>query len=660
MTVKLKQNNGNGSIIPNSIISFSYSEDATALDPSNITGGTSDVSVTAESNDEPIGNSISENSKLLINNDVVINSDTMGDISFSVKNVNVANGIVSFSGPTVQRNLNAIKSADPFSGTLSDAIDYYCSLVNVVAYYDGNLLSHLNNVNVNFLGWTANVWEKMKELIAFQKAYDPSRISSINDGYYSFEVYVSTATNSLTFREALSDENIIDLSNAKVDQSINIDSNSTAKSVSVTGYITSKLEDTEPFLTTINNGRYISPIYDLSFYDENADPSVAFKSSIDTSGLTLSAGEKIERIYDMNIHLDSVATPRCVSTISRLPYRKARGNMVHYDYSPDFEMQWDWTVWDYVLTPQMHGTLRVYCNPVGYENAPGVGEYVFYDESSLNLGGYYFLGGHVCTQSQQSEYGETWFEMHGTTPGNFNYLSGSLYGAEYETSYSIGEYVVVGDGDIPILPSEWEGLGGSVTVEKAEVEGQIKVTIKAPDANTLISADDPNTTVNGPFRIGVEIADGVEYPAFWILGTGIQFEPKTVKYITGIEEDYTSVDEATAVDSIFITDETKLNSVAMHAAQSAASPKITLTQSIDAATLNGSVIGKVIAEDGINYRIETASYSETGASVTGKPYTSFMDFNAGMIGVDATFAYFDTYANSLKFNEFAITPRIGA
>jgi hypothetical protein len=167
MGFTLVNQDGSGSIKNDSIANYSYSEDVTSLEPVSISGGTSQVNVSAIAIDEDIIGNTHPNSNLLINNTMTLTDSRRGSVQFQVKQLNNANGIVSITGDTIMARLNAIKTAAPHGGTgytLLSAIEYYCSLVDVVPSIDSEFAAELELIEVNFIGWEGNVWEQLKYL----------------------------------------------------------------------------------------------------------------------------------------------------------------------------------------------------------------------------------------------------------------------------------------------------------------------------------------------------------------------------------------------------------------------------------------------------------------------------------------------------------------
>lgn len=294
MAIKLENISGNGSVLPNSIFSYSYSEDVTSLEPSNIAGATSQVNISAiavesEETDHNL------DSKLLINNDMSFTDDLRGVIDFQVKNVSVNAAAVSITGDTIQARLNVERTADPHGGdgaTLLTALIEYCSLVGIVPTIATAFADELDLVPVNFIGWKGNVWEKLKELCA---GFSVSTTDNVG-----LEMVIKEGE--LIFRKAKQNE--VSFDSSLSDKSINIESFETAKSVKVFNYNTSY---------GVNKVYYETSNFDSSKKEEDK-----FQSSI-TDQMQVEAGETLRKRFTVNCTFDSINQPACVDQITRTP-----------------------------------------------------------------------------------------------------------------------------------------------------------------------------------------------------------------------------------------------------------------------------------------------------------------------------------------------------
>ena len=154
-------NTGSGKIIANSIISFSYSEDANPIDPLSTDGGSSQVTFSAIEDSTSTDSVLKTNSRLIINNTVTISDDDFGDVDLRVRKVDInSGGVLSVTGDSILVKLNVDKTAEAFTGTLADALTYYCSLCSITPVVHEDL----DAIDVNFIAWKGNVWENLKLL----------------------------------------------------------------------------------------------------------------------------------------------------------------------------------------------------------------------------------------------------------------------------------------------------------------------------------------------------------------------------------------------------------------------------------------------------------------------------------------------------------------
>lgn len=123
-----------------------------------------------------------------------------------------------------------------------------------------------------------------------------------------------------------------------------------------------------------------------------------------------------------------------------------------------------------------------------------------------------------------------------------------------------GQYVVTGSDGYIVSPSFWNDQGGSITCDITDVEGEIKVRIKAPDF------DSPRA----PYRISEGDAGR---PALYLSGTGVMSDAKTLKVPTGKSK--AAKDVGVTIDSPFIGNVKHAYDAAVRAARAYATPEIT-------------------------------------------------------------------------------------
>lgn len=317
MSTQLTNLDGNGTVVNGSLSAFSYSEDVTSLEPSTIDGGLQQVNATIIGS----GSADQSDSRLLINNDMLLTDTELGALQFRVKKVSKTADLISISGDTLSSRLNVEKQAGAHGGAganLYTAIQYYCSLVQVTPVIDSGFAAELEAVDVNFIGWKGNVWEKLKELCA--------AVSASTTDNVGIEMYVED--DQLKFRKAL--QQTVDFSQYNSDISFEVDAFEAAKSIEIYNYNTS-----------FGNDRVI---YDQKNYDEHTPETEKFQNSIDDS-LQVNAGEVVRKRFKINASLTSVNQPVPVSTIDRnppFPYGGTTGEyvVVGVDDIPVLPTQW--------------------------------------------------------------------------------------------------------------------------------------------------------------------------------------------------------------------------------------------------------------------------------------------------------------------------------
>ena len=304
--IRLENLSGNGSIQPNSIFAYSYSEDVTSLEPSTIAGATSQVSVSAIAIESETTDSHTD-SKLLINNEMFFSDTLKGVVSFRVKNVSKNLSSVIITGDTIQSRLNVERTAAPHGGpsaTLLTAINSYCALVNVTPVISTEFAAELSAVPVNFIGWSGIVWDKLKELCAAFSASSSNNVG-LEMVIVQDELIVRKAKDSEVFlKKQLSGE------------SINIESFESAKSVEVFNYNTSY---------GVNK-----VFYENSNFDNSKAKADRFQSSIADS-MQVEAGATLRKRFTVNASFTSVNQPVCVEEIDRTypaPYVGTTGQYV--------------------------------------------------------------------------------------------------------------------------------------------------------------------------------------------------------------------------------------------------------------------------------------------------------------------------------------------
>ena len=305
MPFKLENVSGNGTLAPNSIYDYSYSEEVSSLDPSTISGATSQVSVSAIAVESEETDPHAD-SKLLINNEMIFTDSIAGSVNFRVRNISKNLSSLSITGDTIQSRLNVERIDAPHGGSganLFTAVTYYCSLVGITPVIDLAFETEMEAVPVNFIGWKGIVWDKLKELCA---GFSASTTDNVG-----MEMVIEGAD--LVFRKA--NQTPISVTRALSGESINIESFDTAKSVKVFNY------NTEYGVNKV--------FYELSNFDKPKENEEKFQSSISDS-MQVEPGETLRKRFNVNATFTTVNQPVCVEQITRTPPAPYAGTTGEY------------------------------------------------------------------------------------------------------------------------------------------------------------------------------------------------------------------------------------------------------------------------------------------------------------------------------------------
>jgi hypothetical protein len=316
MTITASKVSGSGGIVSGSEISYSYTEDVTSLEPSNLDGGSGQVTLSAIAPDASAG--FRNDPRLIINNKMLLSDTSVGEIEFSVKRVGLNQRLVSITGDTVQARMNVDKTAAPIGGTsgsevyLRDAIEYYCGLVGIIPTFDEGFSALAEARKVNFIGWTGNVWEHLKMLC--------SVVSADDSEWVPFEMFVDVDT--LHFR--LAENRTANLTDNASSLSVEVDAFDAAQSISLTYYKTEYKEDgivTEDVETELTGF-----VRQASINDQ----------------MQVDAGQTVKKRFAIKASLNTVNQPVPVSTISTFPYTGTTGEyvIVGSDDLPVLPEQW--------------------------------------------------------------------------------------------------------------------------------------------------------------------------------------------------------------------------------------------------------------------------------------------------------------------------------
>ena len=174
----------------------------------------------------------------------------------------------------------------------------------------------------------------------------------------------------------------------------------------------------------------------------------------------------------------------------------------------------------------------------------------------------------------------------------------------YPYKSGTGQYVITGSDGYIVSPSWWADNGGKITAVPTDKEGEIKITIKGPDFDS----------VRAPYRVSEGDAGR---PALYITGKGVLNTPKVLQVATGNPQ--AAQDIGISVTSPFITNTRLAYNAAAQVALRYASPAVSLSvteakDGIGTPAFGIKPCGAIFKHEGNVYR--TSSATQTAGNIT--------------------------------------------
>jgi hypothetical protein len=262
-----------------------------------------------------------------------------------------------------------------------------------------------------------------------------------------------------------------------------------------------------------------------------------------------------------------------------------------------------------------------------------------------------------------------------------------------------GVYAVAGNDGLPIQASQWLAEGGSLTVALTDDPSVMSITIHGASGTTL-----------APYRIAMTAGPSNYYNALHITGTGVTWNKKLLTLYTGANDPLNSTDVGATVDNVFISSYSDAINLGIRAAGSYAGNNYTISGSayalnregagrdLIAATIGdfnlaegfgtpistfntewtgntiqmfndywdnqvtslfenqifGNAIGARILKDDANFRISSATTTESVVQFSAQLDTLMSDLNSVWEG--ATMADFNTQFDGVTFKGYNVIP----
>lgn len=140
------------------VVNYSVQEDATTDDVGNFNGGFGQISVQA---------SAVKDSLYGVTDTLSLSDDVLGKTVGVIREVTVQDGDLSVIADSALGVFDADQAVSPQTTTLLAAMTYYCNLAKVTNPL--RVDASIANRQVNFPGWSGNMWDGLKQILASQK-----------------------------------------------------------------------------------------------------------------------------------------------------------------------------------------------------------------------------------------------------------------------------------------------------------------------------------------------------------------------------------------------------------------------------------------------------------------------------------------------------------
>ena len=619
-----------GIAIDNSISDYSYSEEANSIEPSSLTGGSGAATVTLDAEDFSISTG-----STYIGSNMTLTDGPGNSVQFKTTSINKnTSGMVTITGDTLTAKMNVEVTANPQPNTsLKTAINYYCGLAGITPQYDSSITSDLGRT-INFIGWKGNLWEHLKMLCAGVMSTSGANI----------EMYVLNGV--LRFRKALDTANLIDLTNEIASQDISFDSTNLAQSIQINNYTTSYGSN--------------KIMYELNQSSSKPNTGPFATQPATTSVISVNAGETVVKRIKVNASLTGIDQPGAVASMSH-PYTGSQSvyTVVGTDNLVIDPAQWNAGYTGDRVTVAIVGDAKdeVEITVVAPPAPTGTGEGADGGQGGTGNTGIVQLAKPVLSFS-------------GTGPTNYRISWTSITGAENyiltvvpstgvtrtytltETfkdfafpttiAYTISVKAVTNSAIVGGVPNSYNDASSPIDITLSAISdpdrisggggtggGGITVAGTGPD-NTVAQptlpsvprtgSTDPNnapsTLTFASYKIGIDIGvDDTEYPAFYLVGTGVFYDKVQSTLSTGLSSSVTTNVVGATIDNPFITTSSDQTAKGALAVDRFKYPRVTMAQAVDSPRTFGTLPGSTQEIDGETFRIESVSYSPSSVSI---------------------------------------------
>lgn len=205
-----------------------------------------------------------------------------------------------------------------------------------------------------------------------------------------------------------------------------------------------------------------------------------------------------------------------------------------------------------------------------------------------------------------------------------------------------GVYVVSGSDGLNVPAGWWTAQGGRLLVEITDDPSVVDVTVISP----------PALGSNTSYSISMMSGTNVAYNSLFLTGSGVAFSKTTYSFNTGASARLTGTDLGYTVDNPFCSTMSHVYELGYRAACAYNG----IGSSLAVATPQAAFLdpGKRVETPEAWYTVETASFTESGASLTAKMYSPISEFNSRWSG--KTVADFNSRWSGKTAGDFAVVP----
>lgn len=194
-------------------------------------------------------------------------------------------------------------------------------------------------------------------------------------------------------------------------------------------------------------------------------------------------------------------------------------------------------------------------------------------------------------------------------------------------------YSIVGDDGFPIPEAQWINSGGSVEFELGEDTRSIIVKIRAASGIPNPSTGEDMRT----FALAMAAdSSGSRYSSIRILGSGVSFNRRTIKFPTGVSPQDTGTEVGATIDNPFLSTMGQVVQAGTLAAmkQSGFDPQMSTSMPLPLGEeWHSGVVGSLIPRDSLDYRTRTVTYTPEGVEFSSDYHLTYAALQEALNGL---------------------------